>query len=190
MSELPRTPTPLTMPEVARELAAAHYSVVNILPHANVLAIACAIIGLENARGKAILNHNYGNISWVGQTTDWWTHPKPQEGQPLRFAAYPSHQDGARAWWKLMRRRYLPVLARGLAADPRGAVRELYRLGYVAPASPGEEDRYAKAVVSMYREAADDWIPASGVYSDPMGPIALGLGLATVLGPWLERWFA
>lgn len=193
MAELARKSFPLKPPELARSLALAHRAERGKLPHRNVLAAAAAIIGLENARGAALLWFNYGNIAHVGQTPDWWTHPKPSEGAPVRFAAYGvdsskgyqaptelGHMIGARAWWSLMFRKYPSVLARGLAADPRGAVAELYRRGYVVALSPGESEGYARAVDRMFSEALSEWIPKSGVYSNPLGAVALVVGLIGV----------
>lgn len=187
--ELERTPTKLSMPDVVRVLAAAHRSERGSKPHRNLVALAAAIVALENARGHAILWYNYGNISWVGQTPHWWAHPKPSTGQPTRFAVYNSHEDGARAWWRLMFKRYRGVLSRGLAADPRGAVLELYRAGYVV-GPPAEREQYARAVVGMFDEALGKWVPSSGVYSDPLAPVILAAGLAAAFSPLLARWFS
>jgi len=177
MGELPRTATPLAMPDVARVGARTFASIARRLPTRGMLAIQCAIIGLENAGGRAILQFNWGNISGEGPA-GYWTHPKPSAGQPVKFRAYRSHDDGALAWWRLMLRRYLPVLERGDAHDPRGAVRELYRLGYVVPVSPGEEQSYAAAVVKLFAAALKRWIPESHAYPTPLVPLALGLGAA------------
>lgn len=200
--EVPRKSFPLSPPELVRSLARAYRAERGSGVPRNMLAIAAAIIGLENARGKALLWYNYGNIAWVGQggAPDWWVHPKPSEGAPLKFVAWGvdaakgtqvpvelGHEIGARAWWRLMFRRYSPVLARGMAADPKGAVHELYRLGYVQALSPGEEQGYARAVARMFSEALDDWIPRSKVYADPFGPIALVLGLGAAFWPQLRK---
>lgn len=177
------------MPQVAAQLAKSHVSVTKRLPARNLLAIACAIIALENARGFAILGHNYGNIAWVGQTSDYWEHPKPQSGAPLYFAVYPTHDAGAEAWWRLMYRRYPTVLLKGLGADPKGAVHEQYSKGYVQALSPGEEQRYANAVSSYFSSALSDWIPKSGVYAGAwIAPVVFVLG-ATATGyvVWKSR---
>jgi hypothetical protein len=174
MAELPSTATPLTLPEVAAELARAHLLERGKLPHRNLLALGVGIVALENANGKAILQHNYGNIAWVGQVPNWWTNPKAVAGQPSRFAAYKSHDEGARAWWRLMYRRYRPVLARGLAHDPRGAVKEQYRLGYVK----NGQGAYERVVANRFESAESDYIPKSRALANFLGPVALVTGLA------------
>lgn len=165
------------MPQVAAQLAKSYLRITRHLPARNMLAIACAIVALENARGFAILGHNYGNIAWVGQTPDYWEHPKPSAGAPLYFAVYPTHDAGAEAWWRLMLRKYPSVLIAGLGGDPKAAVHEQYRRGYVQALSAGEEQRYANAVASYYSQALSDWIPKSGVYAGGwIAPLALVVG--------------
>lgn len=180
MAELPRTATPLAMPDVARVGARAFGAIAGRLPTRGMLAILVAIIGLENAGGRAILQFNWGNISGEGPA-GYWVHPKPTAGQPLKFRAYRSHDEGALAWWRLVLRRYLPVLERGDAFDPRGAVHELYRLGYVVAMSPGEERGYANAVEKLFGAAITTWIPQARVYPSPLVPLAVGLGSAGAL---------
>jgi hypothetical protein len=180
MAEVPRTATPLSMPDVARIGARTFASFAGRLPTRGMLAILVGIIGLENAGGRAILQHNWGNISGEGPA-GYWTHPKPTPGQPLKFRAYRSQDEGALAWWRLVLRRYRAVLERGDAHDPRGAVHQLYRLGYVVAMSPGEETVYANAVEKLYRAALQTWIPAAHVYPSPAIALAVGLGSAGAL---------
>ena len=172
MEELPREAKPLAMPDVARVGAAAFTELFGRLPRRGVLAICAAIIALENANGRALIQYNWGNLSGSGPA-GYWVPSKIQQGQPARFQAFASHEQGARAWWRLMAKRYRSVLLDGDAHNPRGAVRELYRLGYVAPASPGEEVGYTAAVVKLYAQALDQWIPASRVYPSGLVPLSL-----------------
>lgn len=175
---VPRRVTPLSPTEYTRELALAYLRLYGEWPHSNVLAVAAAIVGLENAEGKAIIQHNYGNISWVHQTPSYWEHPKPQAGAPLYFAAYETHADGARAWWRQIVKRNLPVLARAWSNDPKGAVAALYRTGYVAELHEGEEQGYQRAVARMYDEAHASWVPNSDRVRNTAGAVLFSLTIA------------
>lgn len=188
MAELARTATPLAMPDVARVGASTFAELFGRLVPPGMLALCCAIVGIENGRGRAIIQHNWGNLSGDGPA-GYWVPPTTPAGQPARFQAFESHEAGARAWWRLVARRYRSVLLAGYDNDPRLAVRELYRLGYVAPSSPGEEGRYSAAVVQMFAEARQSWIPSSRVYPSPalaLAPAVVSLvaGLALVARSW------
>lgn len=182
MAEVPLTPTPLAMVDVARVGARAFGAIARRLPPRGMLAIQCAIVAIENANGAAIIQYNWGNLAGEGPA-GYWTHPKPQEGQPLHFQARTSQDDGAGAWWRLMlgREGYRAVLRAGANCDPARAVRALYAAGYVVPASPGEEQAYTKTVVDRFATAMRKWIPDAGVYS--RAPLVIGgASLAGALG--------
>lgn len=185
--ELPRVSNSLTLPGVAASLTRGHLLERGRLPHRNLLALAVAIVALENANGKAILQHNYGNIAWVGQTPDWWVNPTAKEGQPVRFAAYKSHDEGAHAWWDLMYRRYGPVLERGLAHKAREAVKRMYQLGYVA----NGQAAYERVVENRFIAAEDKYIPESKALWTWLGPAALvaGVGGALFVVGKSKGWF-
>jgi hypothetical protein len=146
---------------------------------------ALAIIGVENASGQAIENHNWGNImadpaTWNGPA---WPHPNPSPGQPLFFRQYPDHDAGCEAWWRLMLRRYRPALERAAADDPVGMVRELYRLGYVVGNQKAYERRAAQLAAGYKRiklfEGAGilraDWIGLTALSAGAAAAIYLGV---------------
>lgn len=189
MAEVPRTVDRLAMHQVARIGARAFGAVTGrLVPH-GMLAIQCAIVGLENANGDAIVCHNWGNLQGNGPA-GYWTPPHDLgEGQPTHFQAFVDDDQGARAWWSLMlfwdRRRYVPVLRAGLNNDPREAVHQLYKLGYVLARTANEESAYAGTVVKLFARARAEWIPKARVYPTApayvAGASALG-ALAAKLG--------
>lgn len=184
--ELPRTLYPLSMVDVLRQGAAAFYALEQRLPTRDELAILASVIGVENARGRAIVQHNWGNLAHVGTTGDWWAPSTIQAGQPQRFQAFPDHASGALAWWRLVRKpRFRAVLA---ARSAPALVEALYRSGYVAPASEGEQARYTRAAVDLWREAVDRWIPASGLAPRAPWLVAFALGLAGGGVALAQRW--
>ncbi|HXS82629.1 MAG TPA: hypothetical protein VN896_07890 [Methylomirabilota bacterium] len=122
--------------------------------------MAAGIIGLENGQGILIFGENFGNVSARDGSVFPNTFHKDGEPSPEFFAWFPSADVGARAWWRLMLRRYRPVLAAAFDGDPQLAVRELYRLGYVVALRTGEEGDYARGVASLARKA---WPVASQI---------------------------
>lgn len=148
-----RTRTPHPFEEVVMILAEAYAGLVGELPPAPLLATAAAIIGVENAAGIAIFDENFGNLS----ASDGPVSPNPfhKDGEqtPAFFSWFPNAETGARAWWRLMMRRYRPVLLAGLEGDPELAARELYRLGYVVALRTGEMHDYERGARAFYRKA-------------------------------------
>ncbi len=154
MPQQERHTTSLTPQEMGRgwgPFVLAHEDVAGAPPSVQFLESVLSIIGVENAGGRSINNHNWGNImagpSWR-QAGNYWAHPSPTEGQPAYFRAYPSHRAGARDFWRVIYKRP-GVLQGALAGDVPAMVRELYASRYVVASSPGELERYTKA--------ATDW---------------------------------
>jgi hypothetical protein len=176
--------TPLTVDEMAGIFAAAYEAQIGGAPSRDLLRITMAIIGLENANGKAIIQHNWGNVmadaGWISRGYPTWMHPKWEPGQPMFFRAYPSHLVGARDWWRLMFKKFRPVLVAANEGDAKEAVAQLYKLGYVVG---GSRTGYANTVTKLadskeYREAFGWTKPRARGW---MGPVAGGVGLAGIV---------
>jgi hypothetical protein len=180
---VPMQPTPLGERAMAIQFVVSYMWVTGKKPGSRALLYnALAIIGVENASGAAIQNHNWGNImaspyTWGGAA---WPHPRPSPGQPSFFRAYPDHDSGAEAWWRLMLRRYRPALERAAADDPVGMVRELYRLGYVV-GNQAAYERLAAQLAEGYKRIrlfeGAGWLPA-----DWVGAAAAAAGVVGVAG--------
>jgi len=175
-----RAATPLSEPDLAAEFVRGHELARGKRPGARkLLETAVAIICVENANGRAIIQHNWGNIManlawWRGP---FWLHPVPQEGQPLFFRAYATHDQGAAAWWRLMyRRQHRRALELAALGRPAEMVAALYASGYVFG---GSKRGYRDAAVGWaehYRRAG--YFRELGPYAaDVAGAVALGLGL-------------
>jgi hypothetical protein len=179
---VPMQRTPLTEREAAVQFVISYMWVTGKKPGSRALLYnAFAIIGVENGSGAHIVHHNWGNImadpgSWSGAA---WPHPQPSPGHPLFFRVYGDHDQGAEAWWRLMLRRYRPVLERAAADDTLGMVRELYRLGYLHGSQRAYE-RTAVQLVAGYRRIK--LFEGAGILrADWIGLGALAAGVAAAV---------
>jgi hypothetical protein len=154
-SLVPRTATPLYKRDLARMFANGHeLATGRPIGSKRMAECALAIIGVENANGRAIIQYNWGNYSCT--PTTWsgpmWQTPVPQSGQPLYFRAYSSHEEGCAAWWRLMyrgaHRRALEMAARG---RPDLMVDALYASHYVVGGSQSAYRRNACLFAKQYR---------------------------------------
>jgi len=179
---VPMQATPLSERAMAVQFVVSYMWVTGKKPGSrNMLYNALAIIGVENASGAAIMNHNWGNImagpgSWGGPA---WPHPRPQPGQPAFFRQYPDHDSGCEAWWRLMLRSYRPALERAAADDPLGMVRELYRLGYVVGNQRAYERRAGELAAGYKRIRLFEG--AGWLRADWAGATALAVGGAAAI---------
>jgi len=188
MAEVAATPTPLSRADGLAVLAAAHYAETGAIPASRaMLEHVWGIIGVENAHGRAIMNHNWGNImAGPGWTGDKWPHPKPSSGQPTHFRSYPNHLTGARAFWRELYKRR-GVLRHAIAGNPRGMVRELYETRYVVG---GNREGYAHGIRDTARGARESGEAAgwAGQRSALFGFGALGTGLLGLAGAHFGGW--
>lgn len=121
------------------------------------------LVGIENGQGKKIRNHNWGNVmatkEWIDAGKPFYSRPHADPQQPQAFRSYPSHQEGARAWLKLLRGprhgRALEIAATG---DAEEFADSLFRSAYIVPVrSPGapseaaQRESYAKGIFSIAR---------------------------------------
>lgn len=120
--EQPRTPTPLDPAELASRMVVAIEDRTGKSPDRNRAELLLALLYLENDRGRAILNHNWGNVSTRARDgIDYWRPPwfdidaiddadpkKPRyvelhngmlQGKvPEAFLSLVSHEVGADRW--------------------------------------------------------------------------------------------
>lgn len=126
MQRLPRFATKLTLEEMAKVLVDAFRLEMGRTPTLREAKWLMSIARLENANGRAIIQHNWGNRAHSG-SEDYWVPPwadeslpdsklSPDElatrvrmnaGKPVprRFAAYPDHMTGARKFVRLFKSR-------------------------------------------------------------------------------------
>jgi hypothetical protein len=193
-SIVPRTATPLRGFELAQAFDDGHVAATGRHVDKRLGENALAIIGVENANGRAIIQHNWGNVSCTPRTWSgpMWQTPTPQSGQPLYFRAYSSHLEGCSAWWRLMYRgghvRALEFAARG---RPDLMVDALYASHYVVGGSQSGYRRNAVLFARQYRRAglfgSFPFMLNSG--SDLVGAGAFVAGAAIVTGLRVRNWW-
>ena len=157
-----RTPTPLDEVGIAKVLREAHALELGEPPSDARLGVAWAHIALENARGEGIENHNFGNLTiWEkdpgahfvrilrerrpvtrGSTVTRWRWVE------MRFRAFETPVDGARAYWAHIEKKFQGALERFDFGDAHGAGLKLARLGYASAFSM----RYANSLDNLYDE--------------------------------------
>jgi hypothetical protein len=189
---VPMTRTPLEPKELAAqfakgfELATGHKT----LPSRKLLQNALGIVGVENGNGRAIICYNWGNVSctplsWNG---GMWQHPEPQSGQPLYFRAYQNHDQGSRAWWRLMlgNAKHRKALVWAAKGRPDLMVQALYDSHYVVGGSKRAYQRAAALLADNYRtQRVFDLWPAYGYADTLISPAAAVAGMA---GAGIWRW--
>lgn len=185
---VPMQQTRLTDSEIATELRASYQEETGEELPAILGRFALSVVAIENDHGRAIYDHNWGNVSGDKWSGDKYENPGWEPGKPVPrfFRAYPSHRAGARAWWRLMLDDYRSVLDLGIAGNYGDGVTEMYRLHYVVPLSSGELEHYRATVVGLARSAAFVALfPESGPATerparDWTGPVAGVAGLVVV----------
>lgn len=187
--EVPRQTTGLTARGMVGPFVRGHVLVAGLPPAEVFLENILAIVGLENAGGAALNNHNWGNImagSGWRAAHDYWPHPQPVSGQPTHFRAYSDHVQGAADFWRHIYKRP-SVLAAALRDDLPGMVRALYDTRYVVASSPGEAERYT-AGAQRYRDEYRGLFRGVRTRESKARLAWLGLGiLAGAGGVLLER---
>lgn len=161
--EVARETTPLSELELAEALIEGHRAVFGEPPTWMRLAVAWAHVALENGRGREIECNNFGNViatdSWPGAYYVRDLHERTRKNRlaalgddwkpvPMKFRAYATPAEGARAYWKVLDEHYASALGLFGAGAPYLAARRLAELGYAtAYAEP-----YAHAMVDLHGE--------------------------------------
>jgi hypothetical protein len=165
-AEVPRTNTPLSELDVARALRSAYQELFDEDPTHEILGVAWSQIALENARGQAIYDFNFGNITGTGENgfyaleTDEQVAPGVWKRLTLHYAAHPDAGAGARAYWRLITgAHYRPVFdAEFKDGNASGATMHLHALGYFT-ANP---EPIAVTMGNLYRHFSDVIAPSLG----------------------------
>jgi len=137
--------TPLADVALALALQNAFASLFGHPPSLPMLGVSWAHVAHETGGGGAIWNNNFGNAkSWSDDRPYFvLTATEVENGatvkKPMKFAAYTTADDGAKAYWRLMAQHYQPALAFFEKGDPVGAAQALKEGGYYTdnPASYG-----------------------------------------------------
>jgi hypothetical protein len=154
--EVPKAGTPLTDRGIVDALSIGHGAYFGTIPSHPRLMCCWALVALENAHGRALWCHNFGNISAFGGWTPFYVirvqervkrDPDVWKWIDMRFRAYQDATAGTADLWKLLAGRYGSALARMDAGDPTGAAHELARLGYFT----AHADAYARTMTQLYR---------------------------------------
>lgn len=167
--EFPRTHTPATPDQTARLLLEAYPQVHGSAPDRNTAELYLALLWNENDRGRAIYNHNWGNVVAVGDQDysrpPWYDRAKvlamapgalrdrylalntrmtEQPGTvPTKFLALQSPIAGALRWVRtLANDRYAGTREAARAGDALEFGRLLHVEGYIA--DPGTDKLGAK----------------------------------------------
>lgn len=137
-----RVATPLAPVDIAAALRDGHALELGAAPSTRRLAVATAQVLLENGRGRLVYCHNLGMIG-AGEHEPAFRIA----GHRMRAASDPL--DGARAYWRAIRRGHSGALRYYDAGDARGAAMRLARSGYHRT----DPETYAARMASLYAPA-------------------------------------
>lgn len=153
-----RRRTLLQREDIVMALHAGHIEALGGEPSSARLIMASAQVCLETGNGRAMWNHNFGNITCApsdGQdhfqlTAREGTHADASKTS-LRRLCYVSYEhagEGAAAYWSALAGRYARALAAFDRGDPAEAAATLRALGYyTAPLAS-----YRNALTSLCRD--------------------------------------
>lgn len=190
MNVVPRTRTPVTMQQVRDLLLNAYTSELGRAPSKSALGSLSALVGIETARGSAINNFNFGNISASESFRgDAWRPPwfeilpgsdedTPRNRAvhemmiagkaPSAFRAYPDRSAGMREFVAIVHRSFPEVLSAAELGDPeafRAALAQKYSKDY-------ENTKSTESLRALMQEAG-------------ISPkVEVGRALAPSLFPW------
>lgn len=94
MPQVDRRVTPLAWADVMRMIPPAFERVYG-LAAGPVMPYIAAMIAIENAKGKAFIGHNWGNITTNSSDVDYWMSP---ETGTRKFPVFPTHEAGLDAF--------------------------------------------------------------------------------------------
>jgi hypothetical protein len=162
---VPRENTPLTEIEVALALREGHRQMFGSEPNDFRWGVAWAHIALENGRGKETYNNNFGNLgatdAFEGQYYIRFLRERVQRNPDvwkylrIKFRSYPTPEEGARAYWKVLQDHYGPALVHMDAGQALEAAKKLNAAGYATALL----EPYATGVASLYNEFSSRVLP-------------------------------
>lgn len=198
MAEVPRKATPVAQADVVRQLPPA-FELAGVPLNRAAARLFLALVFLENKRGTAIFNHNWGNLaagqSWQGDVwrPEWYRqsdidalppgdrkarlqvlHDRMGTDVPSAFRSYPTSSDGLRAFANLFKaKRYEPLVAVALTGDPGGFAAALRSSGYTPDLNVAEHAASYKALLREFERAGYfGELPESGSAPAAVGVIA------------------
>lgn len=183
MTQVPRTPTPLTRAEMAALFVPAYVERFGEKPDRNRAELLLALAFLENANGAAIIQFNWGNVSVLpSESVSYWRPPwfdlaeveampaGPKKDRlldvhqrmvehkaPQAFRAMASHAAGLQRWLGELERRPT-VLAAASSGDATAFAHAIFESRYC----PDPECRDAGPSYGKLR----DEIRAAGFFAD------------------------
>lgn len=156
MAEVPRKLTPLPEDETATVILNAWSSTGLALPTRRAAALLLSLVWLENSRGAAFNNFNWGNLSTAAKPgVDFWRPPwfDPAEidaiedparrermirlhqemvenRQPSAFLAFGSHLGGARTWINRLHEKFPSIVDAARTGDVNQFAQAYHSSGY------------------------------------------------------------
>lgn len=154
--QVPKVLTALSDRGIVDALSLGHGEALGTLPSHPRLMMGWSHIALENAHGRALWNHNFGNISAFGGWPGPYYVIRVQERidgvwkwVDMKFRSYADSVTGAADYWRLMAGRYASALARFDFGDANGAAYALSNAGYFT----ARADQYAKTMSALYHKS-------------------------------------
>jgi flagellum-specific peptidoglycan hydrolase FlgJ len=180
--QVPMQTTAETMANVRKALVRAWRARMRSPVSAPVLALMLALVDLETAAGRAIHNHNLGNmVATRDQQARAPFFVGDDSGNTRVFRAFASLDDGARALVRLLLSDGKPHWRAGLmSGDPKMFAHGLKRDGYY---EAGEE-RYARVLTQRWQR----YSPGNNTASRQSSPNALPLVAGAVAVTGLVAW--
>lgn len=170
--DIPRVATPLDESALAKALAEGHELAFGEAPSDARLGVAWAHVALENGRGKEIYCNNFGNI---GATKEWQgpyyvrllrerikRNPDVWKYVPVRFRAFATPAEGARAYWQLVNDHWGSALAYFDAGYAFEAARKLSANNYATALL----EPYALSMNKLYQEYRSRLSPVTAATSE------------------------
>lgn len=212
-----RRPTSLTRAQMAKILAARYQALFGSPPSQQLAELLLAQLSLENASGRAIQNHNWGNITtkdsarvpfwrptWFDlseiqarpdsprKSRDLNLHQRMLAGKaPRAFRAFNSHDAGADAYLEFLHRdRFFPIVKAAEQGDARRFAGAIFETGY-CPDEACRPEKTAASFAALQREIRAQGVFAGLPKASATGGSGAGLVLTAGLGAaalwWLRR---
>jgi hypothetical protein len=193
-------PTPLSETQIACFLFAAYRQVFNAEPSSDEMAGAWAQVAIETGRGKAMKNHNFGNLTTSGNGPDYYAievnervhrNPDVWKKLKLKFVSFDNALAGARGYWTVLSARYAAALELFRQGEFSEAANKLSALGYFT--APVESSGYkhmaelaeefkTKILPNLNLDSVRDVLVASARTRTNVAMWPLWLGLAALGG--------
>lgn len=215
MAEVPATATPLASTETAPAFIRAWATEFGTVPNRTEAEWLLALLWNENARGRAIIQFNWGNLSThPSRGGDYWrppwfdrakveAMPEPKRSrylaihermlrgeEPEAFSAFADHERGARAWVGQLRRTF-PRILRAARKNSAVAMQDaVFESNYcTSPACKTIAPSYQSLRDEIRRQGLFSKLPAGSSSSAGGGGFVLLLGAGALLGGawWAAR---